>query len=369
MRIAKNTTVTLTEAPSARFLLVVDVMDGALALSRDGETLLSLSLVGDDVLADITYPDGHRITLVGEAARGKEVILTAGYARVGLYVGGVLWDEDFFFTPLDYLGATLTAGSFSHFEAGYEYHAMSESAIVENLTDRLDGYRLAGREHAPLRVLPTVINGRIYLHYLDSRHGGNAKGARGAHVLRAMFSDDGVRFHGAPTALFIDNVRENSILDAALLCEAGRFYLYYLVAYPHGTALSCAVSEDGFSYRKTGLDIEIEGVHNKNITAISVSHAPTPLLFFTCTDRTFVAESIDLLHFAAPRPLPLFDGMEKVIPLQGEKNLFFAQKGRTLYIREGESLIPVRENGAYPILFGNKISYIGIRGGAFGYEK
>ena len=369
MRIAKNTAVTLTEAPSVRFMLVVDVMDGPLTLCRDGKTLLSLSLAGDDARAQITYPDGGKITLIGEGARGKEVILTAGYARVGLYVGGALLDEDFFFTPLDYLGATLTVGSFSHFEAGYEYHSAEECAIVEGLTDSLDGYRLSGREHVPHRVLPTVMGGRIYLHYLDERRGGAAKAGKGAHVLRAMFSDDGVRFHGAPTALFIDNVRENDILDAALLRVEKRFYLYYLVQYPHGTALSCAVSEDGFSYQKTGLDIEISGVNNGDITAISVLSAPRPLLFFTCGERSYAAESIDLLHFAAPCPLPLLDGMEKVIPV-GEKNTrFFAKKESVLYILEDGILSPVAQNDAAPILYGDTLAYIGIQDGAFTYEK
>ena len=94
MRIAKNTEITLTEAPTARFLLVVDVMDGDVSLTRDGNTLITLSLSGDTVVATLCYSDGRRATLTGDNARGKEVILTAGYARMGLYVNGALVDEN-----------------------------------------------------------------------------------------------------------------------------------------------------------------------------------------------------------------------------------------------------------------------------------
>ena len=141
MRIAKDTEIRLTEAPSLRFLLVIDVMDGDVLFEKDGDTLVCIRLAENDVYADILYPDGRRKTLCGENAKGQEVILTAGYARMGLYVGGVLLDEDFFYAPLDYRDAKITAGSFMHFEAGYEYHSADESAIVEGVTDTLDGYR------------------------------------------------------------------------------------------------------------------------------------------------------------------------------------------------------------------------------------
>ena len=240
MRIAKNTELILTDAPTLRFLLVVDVMDGAVTLSREGDVLISLALEGDDVLAALSYPGGRQATLRGENARGKEVILTAGYARMGLYVGGALWDEDYFFAPIDYKDATVKAGSFMHFEAGYEYHSTEESAIVECLTDKLDGYALSGFRHTLFRPLPTVIGNRLHVTYLDERHGGRAKDGRGAHKLCAMFSDDGEIFHGAPIALGIDNVREEDFRDAALLRHGERYYLYYIVKYPTATALSCA---------------------------------------------------------------------------------------------------------------------------------
>lgn len=362
MRIAKNTTITLTEAPTSRFLLVVDLMDGDVLLTKEGKTLLTLSLAENDVRAELRYPDGRSATLIGRGARGREVILTAGYARMGLYVDGVLLDEDFFFTPIDYKDATVTAGSFMHFEAGYEYHATSESAIVENLTDSLDGYRPVGEEYRVQSVCPTVIGERIHLLYLDERHEGRAKDGRGAHKACAMFSDDGVTYHGAPIALGIDNVREDDMPDAALLRHEGRYYLYYLVKYATHTALSCAVSEDGFSYQKTGLDVEIAGVDNRRITAISITGGDTPRLYFVMDGMAYVAESIDLLHFSAPVSLGV--SAERIFCVQ---NTLFAQRdGMLCRMTEGTATpiagIPA---GAVPLFYRGKWQYIGVRDGAF----
>lgn len=362
MRIAKNTTITLTEAPTSRFLLVVDLMDEDVLLTKEGDTLLTLSLSENAVIATIAYPDGRQVTLCGEGARGREVILTAGYARMGLYVDGVLLDEDFFFTPLDYLGATVTAGSFMHFEAGYEYHSARESAIVENLTDSLDGYRPVGEAYGVLRALPSVIGNRLHLMYLDERREGAAKDGRGAHRVCAMFSDDGVTFHGAPVSLGIDNVREDDILDAALLRHEGRYYLYYLVKYATYTALSCAVSEDGFSYQKTGLDVEIAGVDNRKISAISVTGGNIPRLYFVMDGEAYYAESIDLLRFAAPVSF----GVSAERVFFTESTLFIAVDGKLCRATEGaHSPVTDAPHEAVPVFYQGKWQYIGTRDGAF----
>ena len=226
MRIAKNTKQSLTEAPSSRFLLVVDVMDGPLTMEKNGQVLLHLALdPSGAVRATLCYPDGREATLLGEDAGGKEVILTAGYARVGLYVGGTLLDEDFFFAPLDYGGATLSVGSFSHFEAGYEYHSAAESAIVEGVAEELDGYRPIGTDYAVKRVIPVAVGERLYVFYLDERNGGRLKGGAGANKLCALVQGE-QGLASAPIALPIDSVEEKGIRDASLLFHEGRYYLY-----------------------------------------------------------------------------------------------------------------------------------------------
>lgn len=363
MRIPKNTEILLTEAPSTRFLLVVDVMDGDVALTREGYEPFRLSLVGDDVHARVRYPDGREITLVGAGARGKEVILTAGYARTGLYVNGVLLDEDFFYTPIEYKDALLQVGSFSHFEAGYEYHSAEESAIVESVTEHLDGYALTGTGRTLCRVLPTVIGDRLHLLYLDAREGRT----KDAHKLCAMFSDDGVTFHGAPIALGIDNVREEDILDAALLRVGTRYYLYYIVRYAMHTALTVAVSEDGFSYIKTGLDVEIAGIENQGITSVSVTDAPTPTLYFVKNGEAYSAESIDLLHFSSPTRLAV-SSVDKLLPV---KDALFAQQGGRLYRLTEGALSPVAgaPRFAIPVSYGDALLFIGEADGAFAFVK
>ena len=359
MRVPKNTEITLTDAPSPRFLLVVDVMDGDVALSKNGAELFRLTLVGDDVHARICYPDGKETTLVGVGARGKEVILTAGYARMGLYVGGVFFDEDWFYAPLDYQDALLQVGSFSHFEAGYEYHSTEESAIVECVTDTLDGYALSGTAHTVARPLPTVIGNRLHLLYLDAREGRT----KNAHKLCALFSDDGVTYHGAPIALGVDNVREEDFLDAALLRSGDRYYLYYIVRYATHTALTVAVSEDGFSYIKTGLDVEIKEVENKSVTSVSVADGDVPTLFFTVGERAYAAKSIDLLHFDAPTLIDVAP-VDKIIPLA---DVLYAQRKGALYRIEEGGLAPVKDvpHYAFPLLYRGKIAYIAVCNGAF----
>jgi len=368
MRIAKNTELTLVEAPTSRFLLVIDVMDGDVLLEKEANALIHIRLIDADVHATLRYPDGREKTLIGEAARGKEVILTAGYARMGLYVGGVLLDEDFFFAPIDYKDATVKAGSFMHFEAGYEYHSADESAIVEGVTDALDGFQPVGRCRTVTRVIPTAIGDRLHLLYLDGRTHFEQGRDKTAHKLSAMFSDDGVTFHGAPIALGIDNVRECDILDAALLKKDGRYYLYYIVEYASYRTLSCAVSEDGFSYQKTGLDVEIPYVKNADITSVSVADGPTPRLYFVADGNAFFAESIDLLRFAPPTPLAL-PTVDKVIPMQNGD--VYAQREEKLYRVLDGVLTPV-ENAphlAYPVFHHGALSFIGIRDGAFSYQK
>ena len=368
MRIAKNTELTLSECPSPRFLLVIDVMDGDVLLQRGEEPIVHIRLAENDVLATLFYPDGRKKVLLGKDARGKEVILTSGYARMGLYVGGVLFDEDFFYTPLEYRDATVKAGSFMHFEAGYEYHSASESAIVEDLTVTLDGYSLTGNAYAVHRPLPTVIGERLHLLYLAGRTHAEAGKDKTSHKLCAMFSDDGERFHGAPIALGIDNVRECDILDAALLKKDGRYYLYYIVEYATHRTLSCAVSEDGFSYQKTGLDVEIPGVKSADITSVSVVDGDTPRLYFVAEGKAFYAESIDLLRFAPPTPLSL-PTVDKVIPMANGD--LYAQREEKLYRVFDGALTPVKNapHLAYPVLHHGTLSYIGVRDGAFAYQK
>ena len=372
MRIAKNTKQPLTDAPSARFLLVVDVMDGPLTMEKEGRQLLHLALdPSGSVRATICYPDGKETTLLGEGAAGKEVILTAGYARVGLYVAGVLLDEDFFFVPLDYEGATLSVGSFSHFEAGYEYHSAAESAIVEGVAERLDGYRPLGTDYAVKRVIPVTVGERLYAFYLDERKGGRLKEGAGANKLCALVEDTrGIC--SAPIALPIDSVEEEGMRDASLLFHEGRYYLYYIVDYRSGRALSCAVSEDGYSFLKTGLDVEIPTVDNAAVTGIALLSAPTPLLYFVADGKAYFAESVDLLHFAPPVRLPLFDGCARVLPLETAHGVrLYASKDEALLMQEGDSLVAVSDapTGALPVLFGDKLLLIGTKDGAIAVKE
>lgn len=368
MRIAKNTEIIISEAPTSRFLLVIDVMDGDVLLTRNEKTLLSVTLDGNDVVAHLFYPDGREAALTGACARGKEVILTAGYARIGLYVGGVLLDEDFFFTPLDYRNAKVQAGSFMHFEAGYEYHSASESAIVENVTDMLDGYLPAGTKYGVVRTMPCLMGDRISLLYLDERRNGQAKDGRGARKVCALFSDDGVHFHSAPIALAIDNVREDSILDAALLRHDGRYYLYYLVAYSTHKALSCAVSEDGFSFIKTGLDVEVPDLDPERVTALSVFDAEVPKLYFVSDGDAYVAESIDLLHFSHPTRLSM-PKVERLFPLaKDNEELLYVQKEGTLFLIKEGDFIPVSEAAA-PLLYRDTLCLFGAKDGHFTYTE
>ena len=78
MRIAKNKTQLIDEAPSLRFMLVVDLMDGDVRLEKEGKTLLSLALDGEgSVVAKIETPLGE-ITLDDvktELRNGSRVLL------------------------------------------------------------------------------------------------------------------------------------------------------------------------------------------------------------------------------------------------------------------------------------------------------
>ncbi len=370
MRIAKNTVITVTEAPTSRFMLVVDVMDGDVTLKKDGRLLLSLSLGNDGGVTARLFPEGEEITLYAEDAAKKEVILTASYARFGLYVNGVLMDEDFFFTPLDYLGAEITAGSFMHFEAGYEYHSMPESAIVENVTSSFDGFSPRVNGMTLRHPIPAVIKDRLHVFYLDERRGGTVKQGMGANRLCALFTQDGEHIHSAPIALPIDSVEEKRISDAFPITVDGRTYLYYLVDYRAGRALSCAVSDDGFSYIKTGLDVDIPGVKNADIDSVcAIVVDGAPHLLYTEKGRSYLAKSKDLLHFESPLPLSFADGIESLSALAFENEiLFVGQKdGKTVCSLGGTQpfcVISDEMTDMRLVCFQNKLLAFGVKDGA-----
>lgn len=347
MRIAKGTDQLLTDAPSERFLLVVDAMEKEIVIEKEHKELLSLRLDGDgNVRASVSFPDGKCFSLTAPGAYHKQVILTSGYARVGLYVEGVLYDEDFFFTPLDYRGAVVHAGSYMHFEAGYEYHSAPECTVIP-------GRFPAGKELAPAGyglavagVMTALFADRLHLFYWDSRRAGAAKDGKGAHRLCAVYTENGEDFGTAPMTLGMDNVNENTIADAAVIEVGGRGYLYYLVDYAGGRALSCAVSEDGFSYMKTGLDVELPQSRPADMTALTVFfHNGIPTLGYITAGEVWFADSIDLLHFAAPRKIaaPVLSALRAIPGTDGEYFLGLSGE-RVLLLRfADDTLTPVAD--------------------------
>ena len=303
MRIAKNTVLKL-ESGAPRFLLVADAFDGEIRMEKEGRTLLSLCPLPDSGVA-VRYlaGDGQLLTLQAEGACGHEVILTQGYARIGLYVDGRLTDEDFFLQPFDFAGATIHAGTFMHFEAGYEYHSMEEAGITGGSVF-LSNYRPRGNGSRVLTATPALFNDRLHIFYIESIRDGKAKGGLGGNRLRAVFTTDARAFSNAPIALPIDSVEEYSFVDAAALKEGERFYLYYLVDTAGGRMLSCAVSEDGFSFRKTGLSVEVPGADAAQMTSLSIERRDGAIyLIYTANGTAYAAKSRDLLYFDPPTVL------------------------------------------------------------------
>ncbi|MBO5653411.1 MAG: hypothetical protein J6S44_04270, partial [Clostridia bacterium] len=280
MRIKKGDSVLLPSAATHRFLMVVDCLDGVVAVEKDGETRIRLSVdENEGVLAELVFSDGRRARLHGDNAKGKEIILTQGNAHVVLYVNGVLADEDFFYAPIVYEGATLTAGSFSHFEAGYLYHSMWESAVVENAFSSLSTARPLGNGNEITKAFSCDLPDGQHIYYFVKSEG-DEKCGKGAVRLFALLVRPSGEVDSLPIALPIDEIAEDGVLDATLLWHEGRGYLYYLMEKETGTQFSCAVSEDGYSFIKTGLDVEIPTVDNRSVTALSVEDRPAPRLYF-----------------------------------------------------------------------------------------
>lgn len=344
MRIAKNTTLTL-ETGAPRFLLVADAFDGEIRMEKEGKTLLSLRpLAGKAGEVEVEYlaGDGQMLTLRAEGGVGHEVILTQGYARLGLYVEGRLEDEEFFLQPFDFAGATLHAGTFMHFEAGYEYHSMTESGVMTTYPGFLSNFRPIGRDMRVLSVTPALFGDRLHLFYLDSRRDGRVKGGRGAHRFCAAFTQDAKTFCNAPMALPIDSVEEYSMVDAAALEEGGRYYLYYLVDTAKGRMLSCAVSEDGFSFRKTGLSVEIPGADACVMTSLAVERRGKEIyLLYTANGQAYAAKSRDLLYFCKPEVLFPGPGILSVASVPGDTGYIIQteKEGYTVY-RPGQKNAP-----------------------------
>ena len=376
MRIAKDKIQLITEAPTSRFLLVIDAMDGEVLMKKEGKTLISIALdANDSVVARITTPK-ETVTLKGKNARHKEIILTASYARFGLYVGGLLLDEEFFFAPLDYKDSEITAGSYMHFEAGYEYHSMAESGVVENVAQSFNGFLPPyGNDMAIVRAVPCAMRERLHVFYLDERRRGKAKAGMGANRVCCVFSDKSGSIHTAPIALPIDSMEEKRMCSFSPITVDGRTYLYYTVDYRAGRALSCAVSDDGFSYAKTGLDVEIPQVDHQTVESVyACVYDGTPNLFFTAQGKAYRAKSIDLLHFEAPIPLAFADGIEHLYVTHcGERTLFVGEMdGATVYcFGEGDAWkrFPISMKQPRPVAFEQELLAFGTEGGALACAK
>lgn len=303
MRIKKGESVLLSSAANHRFLMVVDCLTEPVTVTKAGETVIRVALTENEgVTAEVLYSDGKRATLRGENAKGREIILTQGNAHLVLYVNGVLMDEDFFFAPIDYAEATLTAGSFSHFEAGYLYHSMWESAVGGVTFPTLDDFAPLGRNNEIKRCFTAPVADRTQLFYFLKTEGKEKCGKGATRLFQAQLTEDG-GVVSLPIALPIDEIDEKGVKDAALLWHGGRGYLYYIMERDDGNQFSCAVSEDGYSFLKTGLDVEIPTVDNRTVTAISVTEGETPRLYFTVDGQALYADSVDLLHFDTPHTL------------------------------------------------------------------
>ncbi len=359
MRIKKGESVVLPAAANHRFLMVVDCLTAPVTVTKDGNILIQITLAENDgVCAALVFSDGKKIVLRGENAKGREIILTQGDAHVVLYVDGILMDEDFFFAPIHYADATLFAGSFSHFEAGYLYHSMWESAVGGMAFPSLDALAPLGHGNVITDCFAAAVGERTQLFYFV-KSGGNEKCGKGAlRLFDAEITADG-RLVSLPIALPIDEISEKGVKDATLLWHEGRGYLYYLMEKDGGTVLSCAVSEDGYSFLKTGLDVEIADVENETVTSLTACGGQTPRLYFVAKGKSYFAESIDLLHFSAPVSLSVVTdhGAEKVMPV-------VSARGTSLFFRKESLLYRLTENGAekvlsekdcYPLLEGDKL--------------
>ena len=315
MRIKKGESVLLTAAANHRFLMVIDCLTDPVSVTRGENTLIRISLTeSEGVLAEVVFSDGRHTRLRGENAKGKEIILTQGDAHMVLYVNGVLADEDFFFAPVDYEGATFKAGSFSHFEAGYLYHSMWESAVGGVTFPSLDDLAPLGRDNRITASFTAKVADRTHVFYFVKSEGKEKCGKGAVRLFHAHLAEDG-SVVSLPIALPIDEIAERGVRDAALLWHEGRGYLYYVMEREEEKQLTCAVSEDGYSFIKTGLDVEISGVDNGTVSAVSVVSGEVPCLYFTVGDQHFFAESEDLLRFKEAKPCS--DG-------EGQKIMFTA---------------------------------------------
>ena len=98
------------------------------------------------------------------------------------------------------------------------------------------------------------------------------------------------------------------------------------------------MSEDGFSYAKTGLDVEIPTARAQDMRAVSVYEADGAVyLVYATAEGVFRAKSRDLLYFDPPT---------RLLPLEGVTGLHAAGDGARTYLfvdtAEGTRLYTVK---------------------------
>ena len=218
------------------------------AVSREGSEALTIQEEGGRISCALFYAGREKpLTLEAPAAPGDGVTLRLLPARLELWVGGELRDEEW---PC---GERLYRG-----EAPYPAVTVTEEARQEASAPAVTGtftHATGWRPGNGVYVgdcMPYAHGGRYHVLYLKDRRRHQSKWGLGAHQWAHISTADGVTWQQHPMAVEITDPMEGSICTGSWAEIGGKQFLYYTVRRADGgpAPIRRSVSEDGYHFTK-----------------------------------------------------------------------------------------------------------------------
>lgn len=216
----------------------------------------------DSVQAELWYSVSEKpLCLCAPVKRDSAIQLTVRPYRIELTVDGVLWDEEWPWGEPCWLGTvlkTLPSGRLETLAPEDANRNQKEPAVLrsfeglESLTER--GIFVGDCmpfSHGMPQCGPSEV---FHLFYLYDRHHHRSKWGLGAHQWAHISTRDLRHWEEHPMAVAITEPWEGSICTGSIMKAGEKYYAWYAVRMSDRSParLTCAVSEDGFHFTKSG---------------------------------------------------------------------------------------------------------------------
>ena len=223
-------------------------LPGHVEVSREGKAALTVTTGEASVSCSIFFAGKEKPLVLEAAAKaGEKIALRFLPARLELWVGDALADEEWPFGECLYRGETPHPAV----TVAEEERAEAPAPAVTGTFTHAAGWRPGGGVYVG-DCMPFVHDGRYHVLYLKDRRRHHSKWGLGAHQWAHISTGDGVTWQQHPMAVEITDPMEGSICTGSWARIGGTQYLYYTVRRSDGSAapIRRSVSRDGYHFTK-----------------------------------------------------------------------------------------------------------------------